>query len=305
MPAPTDGPTMISLSEEERLSGVLTPEHLFDAVTAMFRDGLVVLSNAIDVQVIDKLNDKMKDDTAKILSGAVKVHWNQGRDKGNVSQVPPIAEEWLFPEIYANKAASHVLSHVLGPKPELRYIRSNTLLGNATERQRVHKDVKMRHLMHPFAIAMNVCLIDASPENGSTEVWLGTSSQSTSDDLQEIGLGFVREDKLEERRAVRPPVQASIPRGSLILRDLRLWHAGMPNNTPETRVMLAFVYFAAWYGCEMQQPVPRSLKPAIEALAASNDSKIVVEYVDDELASDYLNVEFEAKFWSKLQQGAM
>jgi hypothetical protein len=198
--------------------------------------------------------------------------------------------EYLFPQIYANKPAGTILTQILGPSPELRYIRSNTLIGNTSTRQRVHKDATHIHLSHPYGVAFNTCLIDVTPENGSTEVWLGTNSSSPPEDAEAVGHPWIREEKLEERRKVRPPVQPVIPKGSVILRDLRLWcvraphivspirpdpvgsgwvlqapeasiltwsargragcadssrHAGMPNHTPDTRVMLALVYFAS------------------------------------------------------------
>ena len=87
----------------------------------------------------------------------------------------------------------------------------------------MHKDIKGVHLTHPYAVAMNTCLIDACPENGSTEVWLGTHESSPWDDNEREGEGTVRKDKLEERRTVRPPLQPNLPRGSIVLRDLRLW----------------------------------------------------------------------------------
>ncbi|WVQ95841.1 hypothetical protein IAU59_002940 [Kwoniella sp. CBS 9459] len=299
MPVATDAPVIIPLSDEERISGQMADDHLFNAIDALFNDGVVVLQNAIDVEVIDKLNDKMLQDTQSILNGSVKgIHWNQGEDKGNVSQVPPILKEYMFPQIYANKLAAAVLSGVLGPAPELHYIRSNTLLGNTTSRQRVHKDVRGRHLSHPYAIAQNICLIDVTPDNGSTELWLGTNNSSPWTDHEAMNLGFVREDKLEERRKVRPPVYGSIKKGSLILRDLRTWHAGMPNHTQETRVMLAFVYFAQWYKNQMKQKFPLSLKPVIESMEKESDTKIVVDYVEDETVKDYLSTEFQTLFIS-------
>jgi hypothetical protein len=33
-----------------------------------------------------------------------------------------------------------------------------------------------------------------------------------------------------------------IPTGSLVVRDMRLWHRGMPNTTDERRSMLSLVY---------------------------------------------------------------
>jgi len=53
---------------------------------------------------------------------------------------------------------------------------------------------------------------------------------------------FVRPDKVEERRKLRPPVQPVCEPGDIMLRDLRTWHAGMPNESEEYRIMLALGY---------------------------------------------------------------
>lgn len=54
--------------------------------------------------------------------------------------------------------------------------------------------------------------------------------------------------------------------GSLIIRDLRLWHAGMPNTTDEIRIMLAMIHFAPWYRQRMTMKLPRSLRPTLEGV---------------------------------------
>lgn len=129
----------------------------------------------------------------------------------------------MYPEIYANKATAAVLTHAFGPRPNLSYVRTNTLIGNTKERQRVHKDIKGYHLMNPCAVAMNVCLCDVTPENGSTEIWLGTNNSSTWEDYIDLKLGWIQDEKLEARRQIRPPVYPNLPKGSLVLRDLRVW----------------------------------------------------------------------------------
>ena len=141
---------------------------------------------------------------------------SQGIDKGNVAQVPPMEKDYMFPEIYANKPAGAVMTNIFGPVPELRFVRSNTLIGNTSQRQRVHKDLKGRHLCHPCALAMNICLVDASPENGSTELWLGTHIDASFDDFEDptLKLGWVKDDSLDARRKVRPPVYPSLKKGS-------------------------------------------------------------------------------------------
>jgi len=77
-------------------------------------------------------------------------------------------------------------------------------------------------MCHPFHIALNISLVDVSPENGSTEIWLGTSRIAEFGDIQPGVLG-VKKERLEERRKIRPPVYPVIKKGSLVLRDIRTW----------------------------------------------------------------------------------
>jgi hypothetical protein len=70
-----DGPKVIVLADEERDSGVMSDKNLYDAIEAFFTDGLVVIENAIDTAIIDKLNKRMLQDTEKLLGGAGEVHF--------------------------------------------------------------------------------------------------------------------------------------------------------------------------------------------------------------------------------------
>lgn len=73
--APADAPKVITLTNEERDSGVMGDKKLYDAIDAFYTDGLVVVENAIDVEIIDKLNKRMLQDTDKLLGGQGKVHF--------------------------------------------------------------------------------------------------------------------------------------------------------------------------------------------------------------------------------------
>lgn len=76
MPLPiTTGPVHIPLSDEERISGILTPLHLYDAVDALRSDGVVILDNAVAVEVCDKLNERMTSDAKLMLTRNKDLKW--------------------------------------------------------------------------------------------------------------------------------------------------------------------------------------------------------------------------------------
>ncbi|KAF1346833.1 hypothetical protein BDV97DRAFT_357941 [Delphinella strobiligena] len=46
----------------------------------------------------------------------------------------------------------------------------------------------------------------------------------------------------------------------MIVRDFRLWHAGMPNKTDESRVMLVSIQFPKWYRSNQKVLLPKTLQ---------------------------------------------
>jgi hypothetical protein len=90
-----------------------------------------------------------------------------------------------------------------------------------------------------------------TPANGSTEVWLGTHTNSGLH-IQEGCDGQITANYLETRRKISPPIQPVIPKESIIIRDLRLWRCGKPNHEGTIRVMLAMIHFASWYRNSMR-----------------------------------------------------
>jgi len=116
-------------------------------------------------------------------------------------------------------------------------------------RQPVHLDADFVHPSHPFALVVNVPLVTMTPENGATEVWLGTQNlggiEAQEGKHGERASGRIQQALLEQRTQVRGPSQPEVQKGSMIIRDLRLWHAGMPNQAKEVRTMLAMSEFVA------------------------------------------------------------
>jgi ectoine hydroxylase-related dioxygenase (phytanoyl-CoA dioxygenase family) len=82
-----------------------------------------------------------------------------------------------------------------------------------------------------------------TPANGSTDIWLGTHTLSGVEAQEgahgERASGRINAEMLEARRKERVSCQPEVGIGSVVVRDLRLWHGGMPNTTKVPRVMLA------------------------------------------------------------------
>ena len=226
-----------------------------------------------------------------------KVSKNGAKAGGNLSQVPPLEQEWLSPEIFANKHAARIISYILGPQPEVHFLRSNTLL-NTDDRQRVHSDMRFEHPNHPFAITQNVCLCDCGPDNGMTELWLGT--QNTNVDIRpQLGEPFIDEAVVEKRREIRPPIYPRVKKGSILIRDLRLWHAGMPNPTNNIRILLTINYYAGWFKNGAEVHFPESLREHVEKMEDFAGIKFAATYEPD-AEFKYLESKFSNNFSSVL-----
>ena len=82
-------------------------------------------------------------------------------------------------------------------------------------------------------MVIHVPLIDFTEENGSTEVWPGT--HLITDNHPQV--------QLEARAKQMLSVRTNMPAGSLVVRDMRVWHRGTPNQTQVIRTMTSIVYF--------------------------------------------------------------
>ena len=288
----------VVIPEDVRKSGEATSEIIAEAVAFLHQDGIVILENAIDTAHIDILNKMLSKEALEIAEDPDH-HFNFGKETRNMDQAPPPRRDLMFKDIWCNPFAAAICAGILGPRPVVHYANGNTAL-KATGRQPVHSDCEFAHPRFPFAMVLNINLCDTSAENGSTEIWPGSHHCSTVDDHvlaenEEHGL-IIKKEFVEARRKHSPPIQPQTKKGSMIIRDLRLWHAGMPNRTDEPRVMLAFVAQPAWFQGRSKVLLPRSVKDLVESWG--NELQFDAEWVDGEVdhkkvTSDH--VDFDTK----------
>ena len=270
----------IPISAQEITSQTMTPAHLAAATRAVREDGFVVLQDVVDLEHIAILRDKMIEDVEKLQARAdAPFNWNAG----NVQQEAPPFAPYLFRDILLNDMAIAVTRALLGPGVKNFYYSGNTAV-NSEDRQPVHadsgqlwRDLETAH--PPVQLVVNVPLVDVSAENGSTEIWPGThqdTSVSIQDDIK------VSPADLEKWRAIAPPIQPQVLAGGILIRDIRLWHAGMPNRTAQPRPMIAMIHAASWFETPSLK-FPR----ASQAFFEHPHLRTVVEWTDEPI--DYLH----------------
>jgi len=275
----------LSLTDSARESGRLSPEQMAEALTFLHRDGIIILANAINTGHLDSLQAILGPEAEQVAQDPDH-HFNFGKETRNMDQAPPLEPELMYQDIWANPFAVAILKNIMGPELVCHYANGNTAL-RARGRQPVHSDIHTAHPRFPFAYAINIPLCDVSAENGSTEIWPGSHRDSDFDqhggERSSEGDLTIRPSLIEERLKDFPPVQPSSRKGSLIIRDIRLWHAGMPNRTAAPRIMLAFVLQPKWFQAPSRVLIPEKARTVVEEWQKETGLEYAAQWVEGDV----------------------
>jgi len=276
----TEQPIAVRPTRAELERGELDAGRLATAVQALKEEGIVVLHDVVNVEHLAVLRERVLADVEKFINRPnAPFNWN----RGNVQQDPPPFPPFLFRDVLANDLVIQVTKQLLGAGMYNGFYSGNTATPS-DQRQPVHADTgqlwpNLEAAHPPYALVVNVGLVDMSPENGSTEIWPGTHVDPTI--VAQDGDIKVPSDVLAARRAIAPPYQPTVPLGSVVIRDIRLWHAGMPNRTAIPRPMLAMIHYVSWWNAP-----PIRLDRSAEALLQHADLRQHATYTDE--AIDYV-----------------
>jgi ectoine hydroxylase-related dioxygenase (phytanoyl-CoA dioxygenase family) len=215
-------------------------------------DGCAVLDAALPSELVGAMRVRFEE----LLAGkAAREPFNRGEHRFQMylPWEPPFAD----PLLYENEAALAVVETVIGPDPALVYFASDTPLPGSGY-QRVHSDTRLLFpetalSLPAYGLVLNVPLVDCTEENGSLEYWPGGTHLVARDvDRERLAAG------MQSRRA-------NLKAGSMLLRDLRMWHRGTPNRSERPRPHLALVYVRPWY--RFEQEAPALTRAAYEGLS--------------------------------------
>jgi ectoine hydroxylase-related dioxygenase (phytanoyl-CoA dioxygenase family) len=279
----------LDITLAEREAGALSPERLAQAVKAVREDGYIILNDLIDPAILAPIRDRMLADVEKILArDDAPFNFN----RGNIQQDPPPFPPYLSRQVLCNDIVISISKAILGKGLRNAMYSGNTALPKAGGRQPVHADMGQLwpdlEVAHPaYALVVNVLPVDVSPANGSTEIWPGTHRDVSV--VMQDGEIKVPAEKLVEQSKVEPGFQYTARAGSVVIRDIRMWHAGMPNPSDQPRPMIAMIHFVAWWS----EIVPLPFGAGSEPYLQHPDLTHVVRIVDGDIDHTKHNEAFD------------
>lgn len=220
-------------------AGVVNAARMDAALRAFEEDGVVALPGIVNTDHIAALGEKMLDD--------IRVYAETNEIGNNYQGLrPPPCHPHLYADIVLNEIVIAISHRILGDGlRQVTYGANTAFVGSKP--QRVHTDISQLwpHLKRPTpcsALVVNIPLVDVDVENGATICWPGTHHDSQL----ARGERFPTEEMRAEREAKRPSERVETQCGAVVMRDLRLWHGGMPNTSDTPRPMLAMVHQCGW-----------------------------------------------------------
>lgn len=228
----------ISISPNEHAADQLAQAQVDRAVDAVLQEGYVILDNAVSHKSLDALRDKMTEDSNTLINAG---KWGgAGRIEGHLQQGPPPTAPYIFRDIVSNPFVIQVTKGVLGEGLFNSFYNGNcNCPGSGT--QPLHPDhphlwPDMEFAHPPASLVVNICLMKTTEENGAVELWPG-SHQNTKP---------LTDDNVAAQREKSPPIRGTAEKGSVLIRDIRVWHRGVPNHSDEIRHMIAMVHNKSW-----------------------------------------------------------
>lgn len=233
------------LTNDERDSTELAESRIREAMDTFHDQGYLILENAFPSQWIDEVRQECAVGLDAHLSNQGGLAGLAGKTfgTGHVAWFPPLVGLLADDRLVAHPVIRPMLETLLGTGYRSSFHNTNSSFPGSGL-QPVHRD-------HGFLfgnrgdggqpsaqVVVNVCLCDFTIENGATELWPATHWIPDPANWESAAL--------EQRARELPSIRLVVPAGTLVLRDLRLWHRGMPNTTHQVRSMTATVFQRAW-----------------------------------------------------------
>ena len=235
----------IQLTDAEQVDGKMCAANLDSAVRLLREVGAVILEKAVPLGIVMEAQSAYFE--------AIR----QGRTR---KIRHPMEMPFLHQQFITNPFALQIIEAAMGKKVALFRCGIHDVPpdveGNQVEKA-PHRDgnhlfPELLCVLPVSGIYVNIPFVDFLEENGATKIWPGSHliMDCPPSDVRNLG----------ERSKHLPALQATMPMGALILRDMRLWHVGMPNHTDTHRPMLDIGYTRVFPHASERLRVPQEIK---------------------------------------------
>ncbi len=224
----------MKLSADELASGQLSLDTYSQALTLIKVNGYVIFERVLPDDLIDSLFNEHQTIFDKYLENPDPTF-----GKNHYRTYLPFRAPFADERVIANPFVLPILNDLLGKDYVCHYLASNTCIPGS-EFQPPHADVyslfpETDIKPPPYHMVVNIPLVDITEENGPIEFWSGGTHLNT------FGM-----DKIEALAPMMQSQMATMPAGSLFIRDGRMWHRGTENKSDAPRPNLALVYTRPW-----------------------------------------------------------
>jgi ectoine hydroxylase-related dioxygenase (phytanoyl-CoA dioxygenase family) len=235
----------MKLSGEEISNRTLNPETLESAVEQVRLNGYVLFEGILEPEFVDAMNKaflQALDHATKSSPEATEVNTSVFR-KNRVRMDLPFEEPFIDPRVITSPFVLPIVEKLIGEDCACIYLSADAPLPGS-DYQVVHSDQsaffpESTLTLPPAGIVLNIPLVDVTEENGPMEAWPG-------------GTHLMPENRnsakyIQDSAEFMNPVRMTMPKGSLLIRDLRMWHRGTPNNSDTVRPNVALIYARPWW----------------------------------------------------------
>ena len=247
----------IKPSAAELTQGTLSAENLRLAAQAVAVDGYVILEDVLPKAFMEELRSNFSRCFEKFVQRT-----DQNRGKNRYQMHLPFMAPFCDPRIITNPFFMPLIDQLLGKNPVCHYFASDTPLPGS-DYQDIHSDI---HLLFPetqlalpaYSVVLNIPLVDFTDENGPLEIWPGgTHLFGGGTEMKKLSEGMTS-------------VKVLMKSGSMLLRDMRMWHRGTPNRSDHARPNVALIYSRHWLKTDYPPiGIPRATYDALTPQAQS------------------------------------
>ena len=222
------------LTPEERAGLTLSAQSLQSALDQVKVNGYVLFESVIPAERLAMIREAFM---TRLAEQQIRAPSNRGNNRYQMHL--PFREPFMDPFVIAHPLALTILDAVLGSNCHCHYFASDTALPGS-DYQEVHSDIALLFpetlLSSPaYSIVVNIPLIDVTLEHGPVEIWPGGTHLMPGPMTPQNVASHMHSELV------------TMPAGSLLIRDMRMWHRGTPNRSNVARPHLALVYSRYWF----------------------------------------------------------